>query len=170
VRPGESLLDVGCGTGTLAILARVRVGPTGTVCGIDASPEMIARARSKAAKAAVTVQFENGAAQALPFGDSSFDVALATLMLHHLGRAARRDLASELIRVVKPGGRVLLVDFAGSTAKSSRLRAHFHRRHGHVELSEIIGLLDGAGFQCVESGPVGLKNMQFALAKRPPSV
>jgi ubiquinone/menaquinone biosynthesis C-methylase UbiE len=166
VQPGESLLDVGCGTGTLAILAKARVGPTGTVCGIDASPEMIARARSKTAKAGVAVQFENGAAQALPFGDSSFDVGLATLMLHHLGRSARRELVSELNRVIKPGGRVLLVDFASAAATGSRLGAHFRHRHGHVELSEIIALLEGANFRCIESGAVGVKNMRFALAEK----
>jgi ubiquinone/menaquinone biosynthesis C-methylase UbiE len=165
VQPGESLLDVGCGTGTLAILGKATVGPTGTVCGIDASPEMIARARSKATKAGVAIQFENGAAQALPFGDASFDVGLATLMLHHLGRPARRELVSELNRVIKPGGRVLLVDFARAAA-TSRLGAHFRHRHGHVELSEIIALLEGASFRCIESGAVGVKNMQFALAEK----
>src|SRR5262245_46937378 len=60
LEPGESILDVGCGTGTLAIVAKRRVGPTGTVYGIDASPEMIAKAAKKASKAGVEVVFKNG--------------------------------------------------------------------------------------------------------------
>ena len=153
-----------CGTGTLAILAKKVVGPSGTVCGVDASPEMLARARSKAARAAVEVRFEDAAAQALPFGDASFDLALGTMMLHHLGRAARRELASELRRVVRPGGRVLLVDFARPEARRGRFTAHLRHRHGHVDLPEILGLLEGAGFQPIKSGPVGIKNLHFALA------
>lgn len=167
VRPGEAVLDVACGTGTLAILAKETVGRSGTVCGVDASPEMLARARSKAARAGVEVRFENVAAQALPFPDASFDLALGTMMLHHLGRAPRRELAAQLRRVVKPGGRVLLVDFAKSEVKRRGFAAHFRHRHGHVDLPEILGLLEGAGFQVAESGPVGIKNLHFALATSP---
>lgn len=167
LRPGEAVLDVACGTGTLAILAKETVGRSGIVCAVDASPEMLARARSKAARAAVEVRFENALAQALPFADSSFDLALGTMMLHHLGRADRRVLAAELRRVVKPGGRVLLVDFAKDETKRRGFAAHFRHRHGHVDLSEIIELLEGAGFQPTESGAVDIKNLHFALAISP---
>ncbi|MHB8812962.1 MAG: class I SAM-dependent methyltransferase [Steroidobacteraceae bacterium] len=167
LQPGEAVLDVACGTGTLAILAKKTVGRSGTVCGVDASPEMLARARSKAARAGVEVRFENAAAQALPFPDTSFDLALGTMMLHHLGRAGRRELAAELHRVVKPGGRVLLVDFARTEAKAKGFAAHFRHRHGHVDLPEIVGMLEGAGFQSIESGAVGIKNLHFALAALP---
>ena len=167
LRPGGAVLDVACGTGTLAILAKETVGRSGTVCGVDASREMLARARSKAARAGVEVRFENAAAQALPFPDVSFDLALGTMMLHHLGRAARRELATELRRVVKPGGRVLLVDFAKSVPKGRGFAARFRHRHGHVDLPEILSLLEGAGFQLAESGPVGIKNLHFALATSP---
>src|SRR5262249_28078236 len=74
LKPGESVLDVGCGTGTLAIAAKQRIGPTGMVYGIDASPEMIARADRKARKAKVEVVFKNGVVEALPFPDAHFDV------------------------------------------------------------------------------------------------
>ncbi|MGH8261538.1 MAG: class I SAM-dependent methyltransferase [Steroidobacteraceae bacterium] len=167
LRSGESVLDVGCGTGTLAILAKETVGQSGTVCAVDPSREMLIRARAKAARAGAEIRFENAAAQALPFEASSFDVALSTIMLHHLGRLARRELAAELRRVVRPGGRVLLVDFAGPAAKHRGMAAHFRHRRGHVDLAEIVGLLESAGFHAIESGAVGLKNMHFALARAP---
>ncbi len=107
LEPGESVLDVGCGTGTLAIAAKRIVGPTGTVYGIDASPEMIARANKKARTTGNEVVFKNGLAQALPFPDAQFDAVLSTLMLHHLPHKARQGCASEIRRVLKPGGRVL---------------------------------------------------------------
>lgn len=165
VRRGESVIDVGCGTGTLAILAKQMVGPSGSVAAVDASAEMLARARSKAARAAVEVRFERAAAQALPFPDSTFDLALGTMMLHHLGRGARRELAIELHRVVNPGGRVLLVDFARPGTRNRSLVGHLHRRHGHVDLAEIVALLEGAGFRLIETGSVGVGDLQFALAE-----
>jgi ubiquinone/menaquinone biosynthesis C-methylase UbiE len=125
LEPGESVLDIGCGTGTLAIAAKRRVGPSAVVHGIDVSPEMIARARRKAKKAGEAIAFEVAAAQSLPFPDARFDVVLSTVMLHHLPRAARQQAVREARRVLKPGGRLLAVDFVRSSGKG--LRAHFHR-------------------------------------------
>src|SRR5262245_25079283 len=87
---GEHVLDVGCGTGSVAIAAKRQLGTTGQVFGVDASPDMIARAASKAARAGVDVSFEHAVAEALPFPDAQFDVVLSTLMLHHLPRPARQ--------------------------------------------------------------------------------
>src|SRR5579863_987030 len=95
LQPGERALDVGCGTGNLAVTAKRRVGPTGTVFGIDASPEMIARARKKARRNAVEVNFENAVVEKLPFADGTFDAVLSTLMLHHLGRKTRQQCLRE---------------------------------------------------------------------------
>src|SRR5262249_27486261 len=91
VQRGESVLDIGCGTETLAIAARRRVGAGGSVSGVDASPEMIARATKKAEKKDLAVDFRNAAVEALPFADESFDAVLSTLMLHHLPRPAREQ-------------------------------------------------------------------------------
>lgn len=93
LKPGESVLDVGCGTGSLATAAKRQVGPAGIVWGLDASPEMIARAETKARKAGVDIGFKNAFAQSLPFRDSEFDVVLATIKLHHLPKKARGELA-----------------------------------------------------------------------------
>ena len=160
--PGESVLDVGCGTGTLAIAARRRVGATGEVFGIDPSPAMIARAVSKAGRARVDVSFTNGAVEALPFTGGRFDAVLSTLMLHHLPRKVRQQCAREIGRVLKPEGRVLVVDFGQGQNKGSVL-ARFHR-HGHVDTREIAMLLDEAGFRPRASGAVGISSLQFVLA------
>ena len=164
--PGESVLDVGCGTGTLAIAARRVVGAAGRVYGIDASPEMTARAEKKATKAGAEVVFQNSLAQALPFPDAQFDVVLSTVMLHHLPRKVREQAAAEMRRVLKPGGRVLAVDFGGNTAKKSLLD-HLHRRPGHVAPSDILALLGGAGLKIIESGAVGIRDLHFVLAAAP---
>jgi ubiquinone/menaquinone biosynthesis C-methylase UbiE len=163
LKPGESVLDVGCGTGSLAIAAKRWVGPTGTVYGIDASPEMIARAGKKATRAGVEVVFKDAVAEALPFPDAHFDAVLTTLMLHHLPRKARQQCACEIRRVLKPGGRVLAVDFGGSARERRGLFAHFHR-HGHVNLPDMRALLSEAGLNIVESGAVGMRDLQFVLA------
>jgi ubiquinone/menaquinone biosynthesis C-methylase UbiE len=159
---GESVLDVGCGTGTLAIEAKRQVGPSGTVCGIDASPEMVARARRKARKAGLDVTFTESAAQAMPFPDAHFDVVMSTLVLHHLPRKGRQQCAAEMRRVVKPHGRVLIIDFASAGSHGQRLLAHFHR-HGGSKLDDVIALLSDAGLTVLESGVAG-SDMRFALA------
>ena len=166
LQPGERILDVGCGTGTLAIAAKRHVGPAGRVYGIDASAEMIARAGKKARKAGVEVVFKNGLAEALPFPDAHFDAVLSTIMLHHLPRNVRQQCACEIRRVLKPGGRMLAVDFGGPAKGGRGFFSRFHR-HGHVKLSDIVAVLSEAGLHRVESGAVGISNLQFVLAVAP---
>jgi ubiquinone/menaquinone biosynthesis C-methylase UbiE len=167
VAAGESVLDVGCGTGTLAIRAKHRVGATGTVRGIDASPEKIARARKKAIKAGVDVGFEPAVVEALPFAAATFDVVLSTLMLHHLPRPARQQCAAELRRVARPGGRVVVVDFTRPTQPRKGLLAHLHRRHGGVPLEQIIELVTAAGLVVGDTGPVGFADLSYIVATAP---
>ena len=154
---------MGCGTGTLALAAKRRVGPAGKVYGIDASPEMIARAERKARKAGLGIEFKNNIVEALPFPDQQFDVVLSTLMFHHLPRKLREWGAREMRRVLKPGGRVLVVDFGG-TEQQNGILVRFHRRHGHVKLPDVIALLLEAGLNVAENGAVGFKDLHFTLA------
>src|SRR5262245_39343833 len=111
IQPGDRVLDVGCGTGTLAVAAKRRVGSMGTVYGIDPSPEMFSRAIKKATRAGAEVVFKEAIVEALPCADEYFDVVLSTLMLHHLPPKVREECARETARVLKPGGRVLVIDF-----------------------------------------------------------
>jgi ubiquinone/menaquinone biosynthesis C-methylase UbiE len=163
LEPGQSVLDIGCGTGSLAIAAKRRVGPSGTVEGIDASPEMIARAKKKASQAGLAVAFTDGVVEALPFPDARFDAVLSTLMLHHLPREARQQCAREMRRVATPGGRVLAVDFGRPAGGHKSLMDHFHR-HGGVDVDDIVKLLSEAGLKIVESGAVGVRDLNFVLA------
>jgi ubiquinone/menaquinone biosynthesis C-methylase UbiE len=161
--PGESVLDLGCGTGTQAIVAKRRVGPTGLVHGIDPSPEMIARARRKASRAGVAVEFASASAQGLPFSGPTFDAVMATLTLHHLGGDGLHRAVDEIRRVLKPGGRLLAADIDLNHPANPRgaPHAHAHRVGAHFDLSDIASLLTQRGFELVESGPVAFRFVRF---------
>lgn len=161
--PGESVLDVGCGTGSVAIAAKRCVGLTGSVNGIDASPEMLSRAAKKAARAGLKIEFQQAFAQSLPFPDARFDAVLSTVMFHHLPRPARQRCAAEMRRVVKPNGRVLVVDFDGKHDNRGLL-ARMHR-HGHVRPQDLAATLSDAGMTNLASGAVGFRDLHFILAR-----
>lgn len=106
---GEEVLDVGCGTGTLAVgAARAAAGVR--VTGLDPDRSILARARRRAAEARLEIRFDEGTSTALPYADASFDVVLSTLMFHHLPDEAKRETADELARVLRPGGRLVVAD------------------------------------------------------------
>jgi ubiquinone/menaquinone biosynthesis C-methylase UbiE len=164
--PGESVLDIGCGTGSLAIAARRRVGPAARIDGIDASPEMISRARKKSQKAGADVTFETTSVETLPFSDGCFDVVMSTVMLHHLPEETRRKCINEVRRVLKPGGRFLAIDFGGS-AEQRHTRAGRLHNHVHFDLRNVVPELNNAGLGTVESGPAGFSDLQFVRAAAP---
>jgi ubiquinone/menaquinone biosynthesis C-methylase UbiE len=87
-------------------------------------------------------------------------------MLHHLPGAARRACAREIRRVLRPGGRVLVVDFGPAPRGRRSLIGHLHR-HGHLALRDIVALLGDAGLDVLESGAVGTRSLHYALAGRP---
>jgi ubiquinone/menaquinone biosynthesis C-methylase UbiE len=152
VRPGESVLDVGCGSGYLAGLA-AEAG--GSVLGVDASEPMIEFARRRLGSA--TCRFEVGTAQALPAGDGEFDVVLTSLVLHHLPDADQPAALTEMHRVLRPGGRLLLVDFR---APQSRLVRHLVGMVSGPRMlddphARLAGLAEGAAFTVTEQGRLG---------------
>src|SRR3990172_11250179 len=110
LKHGESILDVGCGTGGVTIPAKLRVGKTGEVAGIDPAPEMIAVARRKANHQGLEIDFRVGVIESLPFPNGTFDAVTSSLMMHHLPEHVRVKGLVEIRRVLKPGGRLLIAD------------------------------------------------------------
>jgi ubiquinone/menaquinone biosynthesis C-methylase UbiE len=143
LQPGEQALDVGCGTGTLALAAARRVGASGRVVGIDPGPRQIARARAKAARRHVPIEFQIAVIEELPFADQTFDVVLSTLMMHHLPAPLKRQGLAEIARVLKPGGRLVIGDFVRKQERTGRA-ARFHA--GGSSAVELASLLADAGF------------------------
>jgi ubiquinone/menaquinone biosynthesis C-methylase UbiE len=142
--PGEAVLDVGCGTGDLILEVSRRVGSSGLVAGIDAAPEMVARARQKARRRHLAIDFRVEPVEQLSFAYQTFDVVVSSLVFHHLPDGLKQQGLAEIYRVLKPGGRLLLVDLLGPT--------HRFLLHSHLQttLPDLLPLLDEAGFLQVE--------------------
>lgn len=107
--PGERVLDLGSGAGTDSLVAAQMVGATGSVTGIDMTPEMLAKARNAAtAMAAANVEFVEGEAERLPFADASFDVVVSNGVIDLI--PDKDAVFAELHRVLAPGGRMQIAD------------------------------------------------------------
>jgi len=147
IQTGESVLDVGCGTGDLTLAAKRAVGSSGRVFGIDASPEMIAVAQDKTAREKLEIEYRLEPIERLSFADNSMDVVLSSLMMHHLPDELKRAGLDEIYRVLKPGGRILILDFRRPVGQWEHMLAHvmFHSgmRHG---VQDYPALLQAAGF------------------------
>jgi SAM-dependent methyltransferase len=170
LQPGERVLDVGCGTGTLALLAKQRVGATGHVSGIDPSAQMIARARRKAARRGLALDFQVGVIERLAFPDQSFDVVLSSFMMHQLPNDLKRQGLTEVARVLRPGGRLLIVDTKRPEQQHGRPVRPVHTGPWNSGIQDQPALMQAAGFSEIEtgeleSGTTRLPEIGFALGR-----
>ncbi|MCV7409131.1 methyltransferase domain-containing protein [Mycobacterium florentinum] len=150
IAAGHHVLEIGCGTGNLTIRAK-RAQPSADVTGCDPDPRILAVAKRKAG-GLTGIRFEQGYAERLPYADGEFDRVLSSMMLHHINDDAKPAAAAEIFRVLRPGGRLHLVDISGDTTSgglvSRRIR---HNHHAAGNLGDAVPrLLRSAGFDCTE--------------------
>jgi len=108
--PGQRVLDLGCGTGTLTLLAKGTV-PGAELVGIDPDADALEIARAKSVRAGLEIRFDRGSATALPYPEGGFDRVLSSLVLHHLDPEGKRAAAREVYRVLRPGGALHVADW-----------------------------------------------------------
>lgn len=172
--PGERVLDLGCGTGSLAVRLKQEF-PRVEVLGCDVDPGALGRARRKAAGAGVSVRWCLGPAHDPPLPDRSVDLVTSTLLLHHLRTDGKRAALAAALRLLEPGGRLVLADFTRPSGVLRRIAFCGVRLldglavtadHAAGRLAEIV---ESAGFERVtEAGrldtPVG--TVAFLTASR----
>jgi len=171
LKHGESILDVGCGTGGVTIPAKIRVGENGSAAGIDPAPEMIAVAHRKASRAGMEIDFRVGVIESLPFPDDTFDVVTSSLMMHHLPEHLQIKGLAEILRVLKPAGRILIADMMRpSTSLFKRFFTSLAFHHGHgvqFGIEDLLELLKQAGFEEIQQLKEHVLTIGFVRATRP---
>ncbi|QYN35688.1 class I SAM-dependent methyltransferase [Pseudonocardia sp. DSM 110487] len=165
VEQGHRVLEIGCGPGGLVLRAQ-RMHPDAEVVGLDPDPLALARARRKAERAGLPVRFDQGKAGELPYPDESIDRVLSSFMFHHLDDAEKRRALAEVRRVLRPGGRLHLVDIAGHHHGPFGRRM---QRNEHLRDNAGDGIPDRmreAGLSDVRTGERGRLRTTFYRASR----
>jgi SAM-dependent methyltransferase len=163
LRPGDTVLDLGSGGGFDCFLAAKRVGRTGSVIGVDMTPEMVTKARANARKVnATNIDFRLGEIEHLPVANESVDVILSNCVINL--SPDKGAVFREAFRVLKPGGRLAISDVVALKDMPPELAQSVEAMTGCVsgsaKVADLEGLLSGAGFQDVrivvrpESGAV----------------
>lgn len=153
LEPSHRVLDIGCGTGSLAVLIK-HLHPGVEVVGLDPDAKALTRAKRKARRAGVEIQFDLGFSDVLAYPPASFDRVFSSFMFHHLERDVKQRTLRDVRRVLKEGGRLHLLDFRGpeSAADGSPSRGlHSHPRLNDNSAGTVVTLMTEAGFSDVRN-------------------
>jgi ubiquinone/menaquinone biosynthesis C-methylase UbiE len=164
VKPGDCVLEVGCGTGTLTLAAKRQAGPSGRAFGIDIIPGMIEASRRKAAQAKEDITFQYGSIDNIPFPADQFDAVMCSFMIFHMSDVVRRKGITEIQRVLKPQGRLLVLDLALPSKGLSRAIAKmaFGGMLQH-DLQELVPLMEASGFSNIETAPAKFRILGLSV-------
>ncbi len=150
----DKVLDLACGTGTMAAMIKSRY-PGTSVAGLDGDPEILAMARGKARRAELEIEFSEGLSFNMPYPPDEFDVVFSSLFFHHLVTEDKERTLAEVARVLKPGGKFHVCDWGAPSnflLKMSfllvRVLDGFETTRANVE-GRLPGLVSGAGFERV---------------------
>lgn len=164
VKSGDCVLEVGCGTGTLTLAAKQQAGQSGKVFGIDVIPEMIKLSKQKAAQARLDVTFQSGSIENIPFPENQFDVVMCSFMIFHMSEEVRRKGIAEIYRVLKPQGRLMVLDLAlpahGVSRAISKVLFKFMLKH---DLKELLPVMESSGFSGIQISQVKFRVFGFSL-------
>jgi ubiquinone/menaquinone biosynthesis C-methylase UbiE len=164
VKAGDAVLEVGCATGSLTLAAKQAAGPSGKAFGIDIIPGMIEASRRKAAAAHEEITFQEGSIAKIPFPDGSFDVVMCSFMIFHMSDETRRKGISEIRRVLKPGGRLMILDLALPAQPFQRLIARkLLGFSADDDLRNLIPLMEASGFSDMEYAPAKFRIMGLSV-------
>jgi len=164
VQPGNKVLEIGCATGSLSVAAKKKVGNSGSVSAIDIIPGMIKVSSEKAMKANLEIDFKEGSIDNIPFLDSQFDVVICSFMIFHMSEKVRIAGIGEIFRVLKPGGRVLIMDI--NLPRKSISRAFLKLFLGFLfkhELKELQPPMKATGFREIEISEAKFRVFGFSL-------
>lgn len=176
LRPGETVLDLGSGAGNDCFVARHEVGPEGHVIGVDATPEMIARARANARKLGfVNVEFRLGEIEHLPVESGTIDCVVSNCVLNLVPDKSRAF--AEIVRVLKPGGRMCVSDIVATGPLPEPVREaaglYVGCVAGAIPQTEYVALLRTAGLEdvrIVEARPIPLPDTALAAHLDPAAI
>lgn len=169
IKPGDKVLDVGCGTGNLTLTVKNYVGESGSAYGLDASPEMIAAARKKQKRSGIQAVFDVGLIEQIPYPEATFDAVISRLAIHHLPGDLKRQGFSEIFRVLKPGGFLFVVDFnlPSNPFWGHVLLPFLGHRMMQTNMSGLPALIREAGFVEVASRPTRSAFLGSVRGKKP---